>query len=90
VDTFTSLLNLLLRLRYGRYLGRFRVVDTDQDRHVSFKAAIAAIQSEEDYPEGPVERVELVCHASGEVTWRVWTPRAEEPVGGYIPAEQLR
>lgn len=57
----------------------------DADRYPTFNQALRRIQTETEIPDGPVERLELHCHASGEVTYRVWGPRAEEPEGGYLP-----
>lgn len=56
----------------------------DSDRYPTLDQVISAIQSWEDFPTGQVERIEVFLHASGEATWRVWTPRAEEPLGGYV------
>lgn len=61
--------------------------DPDQDRYPDLAGVLSLIGDAEDYPEGPIEKVEIICHASGDATWRVWTPRAEEPVGGYYPPE---
>jgi hypothetical protein len=55
------------------------------DRHRSAAKVLHEIQRHEDFPKGPVERIEIHILASGEVTWRVWEPRAEEPVGGLLP-----
>lgn len=60
-------------------------IDPDKDRHRSASDAIEAVLQHEDFPKGPVERVEIMCHASGDVTWRIWTPRAVEPLGGFEP-----
>lgn len=58
------------------------------DRYRDMRDVFERVISDDDFPTGEVERLELVCHASGDVTWRVWTPRAEEPIGGYLePAE---
>jgi hypothetical protein len=55
-----------------------------EDRYARLKDAIGAAVQQDDFPEGAVERFELVCHASGEVTWRAWTPRSDMPTGGHI------
>lgn len=60
--------------------------DHNADRHPTFPEALRRILSEAELPDGPVERLEVFVHASGEVTYRVWEPRAEESTGGYIPA----
>jgi len=52
-------------------------IDFDKDRHRSLPDAISAARGHEDFPTGPVEKFELICHASGEVTWRAWAPRAD-------------
>lgn len=58
-------------------------VDPETDRYPTFDQAIKAVKEHDDFPDGPVERVEIVCHASGEASWRIYTPRAEEPRIGF-------
>lgn len=58
--------------------------DHNQDRHPTFDQVMQRISHEADLPTGPVERLEVNCLASGELTYRWWTPRAEEPEGGYL------
>jgi len=58
-------------------------VDHDADRYASAKRAVGAVLADGEFPEGPVERIELTLLASGEVTWRAWPARAADPVGGY-------
>jgi hypothetical protein len=40
-------------------------------------------QQSEDYPSGPVNRVEINTLESGQATWRVWEPGADEAIGGF-------
>jgi hypothetical protein len=61
--------------------------DATQDRYPSLDEVLSAIQAQEDLAEAQVERLEVNLQPSGEATWRVWEPRAEEPTGGYIPAQ---
>lgn len=58
--------------------------DPTQDRYADINKAIALAMDSEDWPEGPVERFEVTCLASGEVTFRVWPVRAVEPIGGHF------
>lgn len=62
-----------------------QVFDPDADRYPSLGRVLMLLPEQEDFPEGPVERIEIRCQASGEATCLVWTPRADEPWGGYIP-----
>ena len=61
--------------------------DPDADRYPSLDRVIQALKDDVDIPDGPVERVEMTFLASGEATYRVWTARAEEPAGGYLPPQ---
>jgi hypothetical protein len=70
----------------GQAVGAQTPFNPDEDRFQSLSDAISSAREHEDFPTGQVEKFEIVCHASGEVTWRVWAPRAEEPLGGYVPA----
>jgi hypothetical protein len=65
-------------------------INTDQDRHPNFAATLRAILARPDLPEGPIERLEVFCHASGEATYRVWQPRAEDSEGGYLSQDDLK
>lgn len=60
--------------------------DFDQDRYPSVDSCFAEAKQHDDFPEGDIERFELTLLASGDATWRAWPARADEPVGGYIPA----
>jgi hypothetical protein len=57
----------------------------NEDRYPSLRKVLHAVANHSDLPSGPVERVEVTTLASGEATARVWTARAEEPTGVYIP-----
>ena len=61
-------------------------IDPNEDRYPELDQVLSQARQHDDWPEGPVERIEITCLASGEATWRVWEPRAEDPLGGYIPA----
>lgn len=65
--------------------GDASTVDTDSDRFPSLNKVLHLMRDLPDMPTGPVQRVEVHLHASGEATYNVWAARAEEPVGGYIP-----
>jgi hypothetical protein len=66
-----------------------QTVDTERDRFPDLIDVINAIVEADVGEETPVERLEVFCHASGEATYRYWTPRAEFPEVGYFPAEKL-
>jgi hypothetical protein len=59
--------------------------DALRDRHEDFRSALQRILAEGNIEEGPVERLEVFIHASGDLTYRYWAPRAEESEGGYLP-----
>ena len=61
-------------------------IDTDRDRYPTAVEGLRRVIGEGVLPDGPIERLEVRFLASGEATYRVWTPRAEEPDGGYFPA----
>jgi hypothetical protein len=42
------------------------------------------ILQEAEIEDVPIERLEVNFLASGEVTYRYWAPRAEEPEGGAL------
>jgi hypothetical protein len=63
--------------------------DAGEDQYVDMADVVERVLNEDDVPSGPIERVEIVAHASGDATWRVWTPRAEEPIGGYLSSDDL-
>jgi hypothetical protein len=60
------------------------MVDTDSDRYPNIADVLAAMQDDDEITGGVVERIEVSCLANGDATYRVWAPRAEEPVGGFI------
>jgi hypothetical protein len=60
--------------------------DADQDRYPTLTEVLSRILDDSDLVALSVERVEVSLHASGEATYRVWEPRAEEPLGGYYAA----
>lgn len=60
-------------------------ISTDEDRYPDLASVFRRILAETDLGEGPVERIEVNCLASGEASLRVWGPRAEEPEGSYLP-----
>jgi len=59
------------------------VADHNVDRYPTLRKVLHAVANDPQTPEGQVERVEITALASGEATYRVWEPRAEEPIGGY-------
>jgi hypothetical protein len=59
--------------------------DTDRDRYPELSKVFSKILEAEDIPQGAIERVEVSCLAGGDATYRVYTPRAEEPIIGYFP-----
>lgn len=64
-------------------------IDHDADRYPELAAVLAWIRDDEDLNTSAVEKVEVTLFASGEATYRVWEPRADEPQIGYIPAADL-
>lgn len=58
--------------------------DPTQDRYPSIAKVLHEIQRQEAFPEGPVDRIEICSLPSGEATWRVWSAREQEPVGGVL------
>jgi hypothetical protein len=64
-------------------------MDTDADRYPALEGVLRAVLASPEIPSGPIERVEVNCLASGEATWRVWTPKADEPEGGYFAPGDL-
>lgn len=65
--------------------------DTEQpgDNYPDLMETLHLLPEQEDFPTGQVERVEVYLRASGDATWRVWTPRADEPIGGYISPDDF-
>jgi hypothetical protein len=59
--------------------------DHNVDRYPNIYDVLSNISEQADLPNGGIERLEVSCFASGEATYRYWTPRAEEPEGGYLP-----
>lgn len=55
------------------------------DRYPNIYDLLRALEESGELPNGPVERLEITCLASGEATYRMWEPRAEESEGGYLP-----
>lgn len=60
--------------------------DAPQDRFADPWEVLERLLHDDDFPRGDVERIELHFQGSGEVTWRAWEPRQDEPIGGYLPA----
>lgn len=56
----------------------------DEDRYPDPSKAVEAVLQAEDFPTGPVDRIEIRTTADGSATWRVWLPREDEPIGGFI------
>lgn len=62
-------------------------LDTDSDRYPTPVAGIRRILQEAELPEDPIEWLEVQFLASGEATYRMRRPRADEATGGYLPPE---
>jgi hypothetical protein len=60
------------------------MVDTDVDRYPRFSETLSRILEDEDISQMQVERIEINLFASGDATYRVWAPKAEDPEGGYL------
>jgi hypothetical protein len=63
--------------------------DATRDRYPDFAGVLRAVLRHSEVGHRPVERVEVWAHASGEATYRLWEPKADEPSGGYLTPEQL-
>lgn len=59
---------------------------TTENRYRHPAELLEEIVNADDFPRGEVSRLEVHCQASGEATWRVWEPGADEARAGYIPA----
>jgi len=59
-------------------------LDFDSDRHPTPRKALHRVANEGVIPDAPVEWIEVNCLASGELTYRWRTPRADEAEGGYL------
>lgn len=55
------------------------------DKYPTARKGIQRVLDEGEIPNGSIERLEVTFLADGSATYRVWTPRAEEPDGGYLP-----
>lgn len=62
-------------------------IDPDSDRYPTLAQAFRRVLAESDLGEDPVERLDVHCFANGDVTCRVWPPRAEEPEGTFLSGE---
>jgi hypothetical protein len=63
------------------------LVDTDADRYPKLSSVLNKIQHHVASEIDHVERVEVYCFASGEASYRVWLPKAEDPEIGTFPPE---
>lgn len=61
--------------------------DHNVDRYPAAAKGLRRILDEGTLPDGPIERLEVTFLASGEATYRVWEPRAEDSEGGYLAPE---
>jgi len=59
----------------------------DTDRYPRALQGLRRVVEEANLPEGPIERLEVTFLANGDATYRVWEPRAEESVGGFLAGE---
>lgn len=60
-------------------------LDPDVDHYPELVDVFSKILEADELPEGKVERVEVYCLAGGDATYRIYPPRAEEPIIGYFP-----
>lgn len=68
-------------------LGQGPVKNPDQDHHMTFTRALRRILQEAPIENESIERLEVFIHASGDLTYRYWFPRAEDSEGGWLPPE---
>lgn len=59
--------------------------DPDRDEFPTAEEGLTRILEQAQLPDGPIEYLECSFLASGEATWRVREPRAEDMEGGYLP-----
>lgn len=59
--------------------------DPETDEYPTLYDVTQRISNEVKGSKLVVERVEITCLASGEATYRMWAPRADEATGGYLP-----
>jgi hypothetical protein len=62
------------------------VADHDQDRFPVLTEVLSRILEECESAQAEVERIEINLLASGEATYRIWAPKAEEADSGYFAA----
>lgn len=60
-------------------------VAAGEDKYPTARQGIMRVLDTGDIPKGSIERLEITFLADGSATYRVWTPRAQEPDGGYLP-----
>lgn len=61
-----------------------RIFDHDIDRYPTFNQGMQRILNEAAIDDAPIDRLEVRFLANGDCTYRYWTPRAEEPEGGFL------
>lgn len=59
-------------------------LDTDQDRYPEVKDAIRRILNDGEFEVAHVDRIQIFSQANGDLAYRYWEPRAEEPFVGFI------
>lgn len=64
--------------------------DTDADRYPTAREGLRRVLKEAVLPDGPIESLEVTFLASGEATYRIRPPRAEETDGGYLPVPRIQ
>ena len=62
--------------------------EADRDRYPTLNKVVRMVLADAELANDTVERIEITTTASGEATYRVWAPRAEEFTGGYFPATE--
>lgn len=63
--------------------------DHTVDHFPELKRVLQQLPQQEDFPDGPIERIEVTCLANGQATARVWPAHAEEPWGTFMEPSQI-
>lgn len=62
--------------------------DTDVDHYPEVKDALRRLLNEGEFEVAYVDRIHIFCQANGELAYRYWEPRADEPLVGIIRPPQ--
>jgi hypothetical protein len=54
-----------------------------EDRYPDIREVLQDVLNDPDFPEGPVDRIDIMCLGTGEATYRVWPAHSDEHLSGY-------